>query len=210
MQRLYFLLFCCLFSYSTWAQPGRDLPDDEQIDTTNIQQINNRSDVRKQGPVKVENIFMGMNFSLLIGNTLFIEASPYVGYLLGDHIGVGIGGTYIYTAVFNRSKYIDDNIYGGRIFINLRPLPHIPNLRGLYLHGEGEYLNHSEVRNGQIVRTFVPAVNLGFGYNTAFDNGFGFTTEFLINALWFSQSKGGQQPVYNTPWQYRVGIYYAF
>lgn len=210
MPRLYFLLFCCLLSYSAWAQPGRDLLDDEQIDTTNIQQINDRSDIRKREPVEVENVFIGMTFSLLLGNTLYIEGSPYVGYLLGDYIGVGVGGTYIYTAVFNGTRYIGDNIYGGRIFINLRPLPKVPSLQGGYLHVEGEYLNHTKLRNGRAVRTFVPAVNLGFGYNTSFDNGFGITTEFLINALWFGQLNSGQQPVYNTPWQYRLGLYYAF
>lgn len=210
MQRFYFLFFCCLFSYAAWAQPERDLPDDEQIDTTNVQIINNASEPRKRGPLKVENVFIGMTFSLFFGNTLFVEGSPYVGYLLGDYIGVGLGGTYIYTARLNGTQYVGDNIYGGRVFVNLRPLPKVPSLRGVYIHAEGEYLNRTELRGGRPTRSFVPAVNLGLGYNTAFDNGFGITTEFLINALWFEQINSGQQPVYLTPWQYRLGVYYAF
>lgn len=210
MQRFYFLLFCCLLSYSAWAQPERDFPDDEQIDTTNIERVDDPSQMRQRKPLKVDNLFIGMTFSLFFGNTIFVEGSPYVGYLLGDYIGLGVGGTYIYIARFNGTQYIGDNIYGGRVFANLRPLPQVPSLRSLYIRAEGEYLNRAEFRNGRTIRNFVPAVNLGLGYNTAFDNGFGFTMEFLVNALWFEQVNTGQQPVYDSPWQYRLGIYYAF
>ncbi len=122
-------------------------------------------------------------------------------------MGLGIGGTYIYMS----NGTLSDNIYGGRIFANFRPFPEVKGVKGLYAHVEGEYLNHTEVSsNNTLIRKFVPAVNLGVGYNTAFDKGFAFTVELLVNPVWFEQRKQGIPTVYNTPWQYRVGIYYAF
>ena len=212
MQRFFFLLifFCCLSQTPLWAQPEREVPDDERIDTTSVKAPTNEPLQRRNQPLKVENLFIGMNFSLFFGNVIFAEGSPYVGYLLGDHIGLGIGGTYIYTAVFNGTRYVSDNVYGGRVFVNLRPLPKVAALRGVYAHVEGEYLNHTEFTNGRFIRRFVPAINVGLGYNTSFDKGFGITTEILVNALWFQQVNAGQAPVYNSPWLYRIGLYYAF
>lgn len=213
MQRFIFLTLVVLVCTTApvWAQPETDVPDDERIDTTIVNRQENEMRERKN-PLKVENLFIGMTASLLFGNVIFVEGSPYVGYLLGDHIGVGIGGTYIYTAFFNGTQYVGDNVYGGRLFVNLRPLPKVRALQGVYLHAEGEYLNHSEwdAALGRVVRRFVPAVNLGIGHNTSFDKGFGVTTELLINALWFEQINSNQRPVYTSPWQYRIGIYYAF
>ena len=212
MQRFLFslVLLCCLNVNFLWAQPEREWPDDEQMDTTSVQEFSTDPIKDQKAPFTAENFFIGMTFSLFFGNEIYVEGSPYVGYLLGDYIGVGLGGTYIYNAVFNGTRYISDNVYGGRVFINLRPLPQVGTLRGAYLRVEGEYLNHSEFLGGRVIRRFVPAVNLGIGFNTSFDNGFGITTEFLVNALWFDQVANNQTPVYNSPWQYRLGIYYAF
>lgn len=208
--RLYLFFFIVLF---TWSVNTQAQIDDEMIDSTTI--VNPRVSVeeKRKSILDVENMFVGMTFSVLFGNFIFLDASPYVGYLLNKHMAVGIGATYIYTAYLSSGgRYIGDNVYGGRLFLNLRPLPNVRGLQGLYIHAEGEYLNHTvpSFRTGVPVREFVPAVNLGLGYNTAFEKGFSVTTEVLVNALWFNQITNGPAPVYTSPWQYRIGLYYAF
>ncbi|BDS12950.1 hypothetical protein [Aureispira anguillae] len=211
-QRLLFLLFILLSTQLSWAQVDEELPDDEVIDNTVIKNDpQKRKEIKeKKDKVKIDNLFVGTTFSLSFGNFIFVDISPYAGYLLGKYVGIGVGATYIYSAYFNGRQYVGDHVYGGRIFTNLRPFPEIRGLRGVYAHVEGEYLNHTEYSKGQLVRRFVPAVNLGLGYNTSFDKGFSFTAEFLVNALWFGQYSSGRPTVYNSPWQYRIGIYYAF
>jgi len=212
MQRKFlFLLFTLCIAQLSFGQKTDTLPDDEVIDNTVI--INNETDKKYKEPkntFKVDNLFVGMTFSLSLGQYVFIDVSPYVGYLLNKYVGLGIGGTYIYTAYFNGRQYVGDNVYGGRLFTNLRPFPETNGLKGVYAHVEGEYLNHTEYNNGRLIRRFVPAVNVGLGYNTSFSKGFSFTTELLINALWFGQVNNFQATVYTSPWQYRVGLYYAF
>lgn len=184
--------------------------DDEMIDSTSITNPQNTVTEARKSFLDVENAFIGITFSALFGNFIFLDASPYVGYLLNRHVGVGIGATYIYTAYLSGGKYIGDNVYGGRLFVNLRPLPDFNALQGLYIHAEGEYLNHSVSTRRGLARAFVPAVHLGLGYNTSFEKGFSVTTEVLVNALWFNQIANGPAPVYRSPWQYRIGLYYAF
>lgn len=213
MQRQFLFLLFILFSVQlSFAQVTDTLPDDEVIDNTVITN-DNRTDQKYKEPksqFKVDNLFIGMTFSLSFGQYVFIDVSPYVGYLLGKYVGLGIGGTYIYSAYLNGAQYVGDNVYGGRVFANLRPFPEVRGIKGLYAHVEGEYLNHTQLNRRRLVRRFVPAVNLGLGYNTSFEKGFSFTAEFLVNALWFGQVKAGQATVYNSPWQYRLGLYYAF
>lgn len=213
MQRqLLFLLFMLFSAQISWAQIDDELPDDEVIDNTVIKNDlkKEKKEREKKGDFKVDNLFIGMTFSLSFGNYVFIDVSPYAGYLFGKYVGLGIGGTYIYSAYFNGAQYVGDNVYGARVFANIRPFPDLRGINGLYAHIEGEYLNHTEYFQGKLIRRFVPAVNLGLGYNTSFDKGFSFTAEFLVNALWFGQQSAQQATVYNSPWQYRLGIYYAF
>jgi hypothetical protein len=207
MQRYFFLFVLWLTaSLSIQAQI-----DDEIIDSTIIGNPNAPVVEERKGALDVENLFIGITFSALFGNFIFLDASPYVGYLLNRHVAVGIGGTYIYTAYLSNNRYVGDNVYGGRLFVNLRPLPSVRSLQGIYVHLEGEYLNHTVVgATGRLTREFVPAVNLGLGFNPSFENGFSVTTEVLVNALWFRQVANGPTPVYASPWQYRIGLYYAF
>lgn len=208
MQR-YFFLFIVLLTMSTFSYAQID---DEMIDSTTIVNPKASSVEQPKELLGVENIFVGMTFSALFGNVIFLDASPYLGYLLNKHVAVGIGATYIYKAYFNGTKYVGDNVYGGRLFINFRPLINVDAyaLHGLYFHAEGEYLNHTVSSLRGTSRKFVPAVNLGFGYNTSFEKGFSLTTEVLMNVLWFGQRTNGPVPVNSSPWQYRIGVYYAF
>lgn len=199
------LIFFLFFSFqNAFAQ----VIDDEKIDDAVIDAKTKEKNQKIKEPkksFKVDNIFVGTTFSLIFGNYLFIDISPYGGYLFGKYLGVGVGATYIYYGDIMTGRY--DHIYGARVFANLRPFPDMKGLNGLYAHLEGEYLDHT-VGTGK--REGVPALNLGFGYNTAFDKGFAFTAELFVNALWFGQVQQGILPVYNSPWQYRIGVYYAF
>ncbi len=207
MQRYFFLLTLFL-TLSTFAQAQID---DEVMDKILIDSIEQPIMEARKGLIDVDNLFIGITFSALFGNFIFLDASPYVGYLLNRHVGVGIGATYIYTAYLSGNRYIGDNVFGGRVFVNLRPLPQVRGLQGFYFHVEGEYLNHTvALFRGRKQREFVPAVNLGLGFNASFEKGFSVTTEVLINALWFNQIANGPIPVYASPWQYRIGLYYAF
>ncbi|MCH2023994.1 MAG: hypothetical protein MK207_16080 [Saprospiraceae bacterium] len=208
---LFFLVVIVLSTNMSFAQINDDeIIEDEQIDNTVIKNNRKNNKIRQKKKVlKVDNIFIGTTFSFSISNSMYLDISPYGGYLFGKFLGVGIGGTYIYFAdlIINQS----DNIYGGRLFVNLRPFSELRGLNGLYAHVEGEYLNRTYAYSGgKPLRKFVPAVNVGLGYNTAFDKGFAFTAELLLNTLWFSRRNQGLINVYNLPWQYRVGIYYAF
>ncbi|WMX16153.1 MULTISPECIES: hypothetical protein [unclassified Aureispira] len=209
--KLFFLLIILLGAQISFAQVDT-LPDDEVIDNTVIinDNVKDRKYKEPKNKFKVENLFIGMTFSLSFGQYVFVDVSPYAGYLLGKYVGLGIGGTYIYSAYFNGVQYIGDNVYGGRVFANIRPFPEVRGVKGLYAHVEGEYLNHTQYNGGRLIRAFVPAINVGLGYNTSFDKGFSFTAELLVNALWFGQRKALQPTVYNSPWQYRLGLYYAF
>jgi hypothetical protein len=210
MQRqLLFLILILMTANLSYAQIDDEVIDDETVVTNNK---NNEKLNNKKSKVKIDNLFLGTTFSFVFGQYLFVDFSPYVGYHIGKYAAAGIGATYIYSAFYPGAGIppITDHVYGGRIFVNLRPFPELRGLKGLYAHVEGEFLNHAEVNNRQIVRKVVPAVNVGIGYNTAFDKGFAFTAELLVNALWFGQYAQGTPTVYNSPWQYRIGVYYAF
>ena len=207
------LILMLFLGQQVYAQIEDEVIEDELIENNTVLKNDRQKNKIKNSkrPKAVDNIFMGMNFSFSFSTLFFMDISPYGGYLFGKYIGAGIGGTYIYFADLTRPG-VNDNIYGGRLFVNLRPFPEMRVLKGVYAHVEGEYLNHTYAFSGaNAIREFVPAVNVGIGYNTAFDKGFAFTTELLINALWFSrQNNPGLRNVYNVPWQYRIGIYYAF
>ena len=215
-RRLFFLWLFLLAAQFSFAQiDDGEMIDDEVIDNTVIK--NDKKDKKlkeRKNFFKVDNIFIGTTFFFSFGpRSFYLDVSPYVGYLFGKYIGVGVGAAYVYRAVpISPNFVVSDHIYGGRLFANVRPFPDMRGLKGLYAHMEGEYLNHQVgIRsNGAPVRESVPAMNIGLGYNTSFSKGFAFTSEILINALWFSQVQQGILPVYNTFWQYRLGIYYAF
>jgi len=212
-RRLLFLILILMTANLSYAQIDDEAIDDETVDNTVVKNNKKNEKLKNQkNKAKIDNLFFGTTFSFMFGQYLFVDFSPYGGYLLGKYVGVGIGATYIYSAFYPGAGIppVTDHVYGGRIFANVRPFPEIRGLKGLYAHVEGEFLNHAEYNKGKIVRKVVPAVNIGLGYNTAFDKGFAFTAELLVNAMWFGQYAQGIPTVYNSPWQYRIGVYYAF
>jgi len=209
MQKVIVILLLSLFTQMASAQISDEIITDESIDNTTVEK--DKKEI-KEKKFKPDNIFLGTTFYFMFGNAMYIDISPYGGYLLGDIVGLGVGGTYIYSALFTSAgMQSENNIFGLRAFANVRPFKKIRGLNGLYAHIEGEYLSRQAgVSRGKVVREWMPAVNVGLGYNSSFDKGFAFTAELLFNTLWISQVNQGAQPVFNSPWQYRLGLYYAF
>ncbi len=201
------VLFLSVLNTSSFAQI-----DDERVEVDTIEQISKLPKNTKMRPMNVENVFIGSYFSMYFTSYFFLDISPFAGYIIGDMFAVGVGGTYIYSALFTSSGLaLENNIFGGRIFANFRPFKEERFLRGIYAHVEGEYLNRKiNPSSLQSDREWVPAVNAGIGYSTQFSQGFSFISEFLINILYFSQIPNGISPVYSTPWQYRIGVNYTF
>ncbi len=210
MKFLYLSFILLLSSQLASAQ----IYDDEITDTSTV--IRREQKERKKVSINTESLFVGSTFSFGIGNYLLIDVSPFVGYHLHPNLGVGVGGTYVYLSqVTTNGSANANNIFGGRLFLNYRPFGNSSAFRMIYLHAEGEYLSRQvgAISGGRRTnREGVPAVYLGAGINYNFDEGFSFIGEFLINALWFEQSKTTStlRPIYSVPWQYRVGISYAF
>jgi hypothetical protein len=211
MKLLIIAFFTLFFCSNILAQE----PDDEGYDDTTI---SSNPQEEPQKKLNLENVFIGSTFSLDINSSfLFIDISPFGGYHLTPNLGVGAGFTYIYeTPIQPNSGLTDNNIFGARLFINWRPFPEssvMPSITGVYVHLEGEYLNRSigPTIRGFSQREWVPAVNVGLGYNYNFNEGFSFIAEFLVNALWFHQTQNNTiTPVFRFPFQYRIGVSYAF
>lgn len=210
--KLLTIVFLCLFFCSNLHAQE---PDDEGYDETTI----NPGEIKQpRKKINLDNIFIGSTFSLDVNSRFFlVDFSPFGGYHFTRNLGVGVGLSYIYQAPIQPNSGFDpSSIFGGRIFINWRPFPEspaVPTITGVYIHIEGEYLNRSFAPSvgGIAQREWVPAVNLGLGYNYNFDEGFSFIGEFLVNALWFSQTQNNTiKPIYRLPFTYRIGISYAF
>lgn len=218
------LSLCCfllLGTQNTFAQVNDEIYDDEVID----EQINNKK-TNKKGAKKtpkldeegkpispVKNMFVGTDFSIFFnGRTFFIGLSPYIGYRLADVIALGVGGVYEYA--FDSYYRLSNNVFGGRVFARIRPFVNVRTLQNIYAHLEAEYATsrivdkqNSTSNNRILQQVSAPAVNVGLGYTTQFGKGFGFTTEILVNVLYFNPNI---PTLSNAPWEYRVGLYYGF
>ncbi len=217
MQRLlYICLMLLIIQFNLLAQQDDVSLDDEKIDSNSVLSTDSiiLKKKNKSSFFKLDKTFIGSNFSVEIGNFLYVDISPYAGYRLGNMLGVGAGLTYIYTAQLTTGGIVNEqNIYGGRLFTNFMPFPENSTiLKGAYLHLEGEMLNRQIATYTRLKyqREWIPAVNVGVGFNSNFVKGFSFTMEFVYNALWISQLQKGITPVFSSPFQYRLGIYYAF
>lgn len=116
------LILMLFLGQQVYAQIEDEVIEDELIENNTVLKNDRQKNKIKNSkrPKAVDNIFMGMNFSFSFSTLFFMDISPYGGYLFGKYIGAGIGGTYIYFADLTRPG-VNDNIYGGRLFVNLRP-----------------------------------------------------------------------------------------
>jgi hypothetical protein len=102
----------------------------------------------------------GGGIGLQLGNPIYIELSPKIGYHLTEKTLVGGGITYIYYAE-NTPQYgkLQTSIYGGSIFGSYEP---IDNLFGWV---EYELLNNQYYNiNGDLTRKWIASPFIGIGY----------------------------------------------
>lgn len=209
--------FLLLGTQHSFAQVDDEIYDDEVID----EQKNEKKRPKKtakldengkpESPVK--NMFIGTDLGLFFGGrTFFVGLSPYIGYRLANVIALGVGGVYEYA--FDSYSKLSNNVFGGRVFARIRPFTNVRTLKSIYAHVEAEYATSRIVDNrngansgGVLQQISAPALNVGLGYTTQFEKGFGFTTEILVNVLWFNPNI---PTLSNAPWEYRIGFYYGF
>ncbi len=77
-RRLFLLILIILSSQLSFAQI-----DDEVIDNEPVIENNKKNEKlkKRKNTFKVDNFFFGTTFSFMFGNFLFIDISPYGGYL---------------------------------------------------------------------------------------------------------------------------------
>lgn len=193
--------------------------DDEIIDNNTVKPGKEIKENPKKKGAYPDGLFIGSDVGMFFGrNSINISFSPYAGYRIGKVLGLGVGVPYAFNYILSSGTRYAAHVYGGRVFARVRPL-HM--LRGfvsmMYLHAEAAY--HAAVLPAFNARWSQPAVNVGIGFMSNFEKGFSFTTDILINALYFdtySKWNNPQHPYYNHPsvitplFQYRIGFCYNF
>ena len=78
----------------------------------------NEDMVRKSRPEPSfwDKVYVGGNLGLQFGTVTFIEVSPLVGYHITEKISAGVGVTYQYYHIKDRTTDFQTNVYGGKVF----------------------------------------------------------------------------------------------
>jgi len=187
------------FAASSFAQYDDEIQD--SVILSKPDKPNGRLQEKKE--LKLNNFFVGSGVSFQFwGNQIRFDVLPYFGYKICGFAApaVGLSYTYYYDAVTKSSM----NIYGPRAMLRLYPFYKFEPMAGLYLHGEYEHLFVDAKQGSSTLKTYQPRGNLGLGYNTCTDKGFGMTYELLFDLYGF---KNGS---IFSPLIYRIGFYYQF
>ena len=120
-------------------------------------------------PARLE---LGGNVGLQFGTVTAIDLSPTVGYWITDYLISGLGLTYLYTTD-SRSHYSSD-VYGGRLFTSLCPLP-----EG-FLQAEYQIMNVGYRFPGETQRDWYHGLLAGGGYL----QGLGGNSYLSLTVLW--------------------------
>lgn len=66
----------------------------------------------------LDHVYIGTTAGLQLGSLTLIEISPFAGYSFNKYISAGLGSTYQYYRIIDRSTGLDQkgNIYGYRVF----------------------------------------------------------------------------------------------
>lgn len=184
---------------SAFSQYEDEIPDSVII-------MNRAKPVRKmreKKPLNLENFFIGSGVSLNFwGNQFRFDLLPYFGYRIGNHIAPAIGVDYTYYYEFSTQSTM--NIYGPKALLRIRPFSKVRSLNGLYLYGEYSYLVVDAQRGTSTLRTYQPRENVGMGWTTNFEKGFGMTYEVLFDLYYLRHGS-----IFH-PLTYRIGFYYGF
>src|SRR5688572_417655 len=87
-------------------------------------------------------LYIGTDFQLGFGPISLIDISPLAGYNINRHLSAGIGLTYIFFSDNTISPAMRTNLFGGRVFTRIVPLPDA--LPGIYLHVGAESINNKQ------------------------------------------------------------------
>jgi hypothetical protein len=197
------ILCCCLFTGLSFQ--GYSQYDDEIQDSV-ILENRNKPDrrMREIKPLKLDNFFVGSGISLNFwGQQFRFDLLPYFGYRIGNFFAPAVGMSYIYFNDFPTQSSM--NIYGPKVMARIRPFAKFLPLSGVYLHGEYEYLIVDAKQNNNNLRAYQPRENVGMGYTTNFEKGFGMTYEILFDLYWLRHGS-----IFYPPITYRIGFYYGF
>lgn len=208
---LFLLLLCNLLSFDVKAQ-NDDYYNDESIDTLVKVKTNNKANKALRD---YSGLVLGADYQFGIGNTIYIDFSPYIGYKFYDRLSINIGIPYMY--YYNFTYKETSHVVGARAFVRLRPA--ISGFfKNIFLQGEAEYLQcylgynsnssgptSNQSQGNRYIKESAEGFNIGLGYSSSFSKGFSATLLLLYN-LNYQNS----HPVYFSPLIYRLGFMYAF
>jgi hypothetical protein len=210
MKRLTILLILLINFSALDIYAQVDEVPDQQIQNQSNQRLRNDPSLKEQKKLKLDNWFVGSGLSMQFwGNQFRFDLLPYFGYRIGNVLAPGIGFNYIFLSDFsNTNQNTNYHLYGPKIFLRLRPFVDLPVLSQIYIHGEYEYYTAEVYENNSRVFSLTgqQRINAGIGYTSNFDKGFGITTEFLFDFYRLI----GSSIFYQSPFIYRLGIYYGF
>lgn len=145
----------------------------------------------------------GGNFGFgMSGQMLRASIAPQLGYRITNAIEIGIRGTYTLEYEWNR-------VYGNYSyhFIGGAPYVSLAIYRGLFIHGEYEYLYYASRNHNQSIQVdrWCHSPFIGGGYRTYQSaNQYAYIL-LLYNLNWDSQVIGNGFSPYAAPIQIRVG-----
>lgn len=210
--KLFRLLLLTLFislSGNLFSQYEDEVDDSKIIDKL----TNKQGSPKPKKEFNLDNFFVGSGVSMQFwGNQFGMDLLPYFGYRIGNRIAPGVGMSYMYS--YNMITETSLHIYGPKVLLKVRPFRAARSLQGFYLYGEYEYLiieKENQFYNPnnpgstpRFTRLEQPRANVGFGYTSNFEKGFGVTYEFLYDV------RSINNPSIFFPISYRIGFYYGF
>ena len=207
--RLLLLTFIISFSGNLFSQYEDEVDDSKIIDKMTTK----KGEPKPKKELKLDNFFVGSGVSMQFwGNQFGMDLLPYFGYRIGNRIAPGVGMSYMYS--YNMISETSLHIYGPKVLLKVRPFKAARSLQGFYLYGEYEYLiieKENQFYNpnnpngaARFSRLEQPRANVGFGYTSNFEKGFGITYEFLYDI------RSINNPSIFFPISYRIGFYYGF
>ena len=139
MKKLFLLSALISTSLLLNAQTRSGRVSDVQVGQRN--QTNQPAQTAQQRGFQRENLRIGGNFGMAIGDITFIEASPMLGYQFTQRLQAGVGFTYNYYA--DNTSNFSTSIFGGSMYAQFKVLQVASPALQLALRAECGMLNHA-------------------------------------------------------------------
>jgi len=155
-----------------------------------------RNSSLKGDPIKKRMVYGG-TFQLHVDNEMKIDLNPELGYKLSKRLEIGFGGTY---RLMVRTSDLPQG-FANPTAIGLRGFVEHKLIKHFYVHGEYESLTSSMYKNGERGE--------GVWHNSLFA---GIERRFVMNGKFQGQVlvlynfNGHENPLYSSPWVFRVGF----